>query len=242
MFKYTDFVIIFRENYLESVAIDKCINFCERKSRKTFKTEELKSARQKIRNLLLSFRRKWRAKDVHRTWNSFLAKHENWLKRTMELSITDELQLEKVFDLPGPGRPTKSFDECAQRAKRQKISETVNSLEISTNLMMAVAQKVAMKEKKQDTAKVLKIFSQNENHQELLKVLQNPLQKLTPTQALALYYDSNQSKNSYTQLKKIAKAQNADIFPSYQEMAAEKLCWYPEGNILRNYNLKILLI
>lgn len=142
-----------------------------------------------------------RLKDVSRDRNKFKNKYAEWMDHECIFSLCDP---ERPEPRPEPtegriGRPSKSFNECGDRSKRNKIRM------LRELYPQSLINAAATKEDK-DTP-----------------------QLLSDDQALALFLQANLTKFQYEMIRQVTKNYRCRIFPNYKNiMIAKKKC-YPDN-------------
>jgi hypothetical protein len=144
------------------------------------------------RNFLPKFTKRWHAATRNRT--KFEKKNENWLKNIFSIN-KPPTEPDVATEEPGPsnrsrsGRAEKSFKECCDRTKRNKVKS------LCENYPEVIIIKAANKIQEESSE----------------------LTGFTPAKALALMLDASLSKYQYEILRKDTKPIGCDIFPGYRK-------------------------
>lgn len=228
LFLYRDFVNIFRAHGRDSDGITECLRFCEEKTGKMFKDDEWIIANKSFRNLAKNFTRYWTSVGVNRCWDKLESKHGSWLQRQLNISISKNLPTVEISHA-GPGRKAVTFQESSNRTQRRKVDNLVANVEKDTTLLLQSARKVANLNKEKEMSKILTNVMNAPDPKNALKALEKPIIKMNASEALALYIDSDMTRDSYQKLRNSSLLHNADIYPSYHTILEEKKLCYPEG-------------
>lgn len=226
-----------RKNGRDSEGIEKCLQDFEELNKKVFTEGEREIATKKLMSIAKNFNRDWTSKSINRSWANYFAKKEVWLQNSIELQISgvSPTANENASCQKGPGRNEKSYADSSKRTQRRKRQHMVANNENDTLLFLESTVKVAKKNKEHELAKILENVIMEPDKKKMRKTIENPPKLMSPLEALALYMDSDQSKDSYQQLRMKSLDQNSLMFPSYHVIQKEKQKFYPDGNL---YSIK----
>lgn len=124
------------------------------------------------------------------------------------------------------GRPTKKFEDCSDRSKRQKVQELCASAPKSQ------LESAAVRHIKKPVSKIVRNLINSTATE--FKEYQVKADRLDPiplsvTEAVSVLVELDLSKHQHRRLQGLAKSRNANIFPPYNNpIEAKKQC-YPDA-------------
>jgi len=190
--------------------------------------------------------RKW--SQCNRSIKKFVEKNESWLQTVFELppfpdtsssSSSSQLSLKRS----SVGRPQKNFQECTERAKRQKVSSLINSHCLSELAFSTATQ--LNKCGKRSVANLVKEIVKNPDDTKAFQVKQNYIDSkpipYSNEEALAFLIDNDLTKTQYVNIRLGAKNRNCDIYPSYEKIMEAKQACYPLNMHISEYRCEIPL-
>lgn len=190
--------------------------------------------------------RKW--SQCNRSIKKFVEKNESWLQTVFELppfpdtsssSSSSQLSLKRS----SVGRPQKNFQECTERAKRQKVSSLINSHCLSELAFSTATQ--LNKCGKRSAANLVKEIVKNPDDTKAFQVKQNYIDSkpipYSNEEALAFLIDNDLTKTQYVNIRLGAKNRNCDIYPSYEKIMEAKQACYPLNMHISEYRCEIPL-
>lgn len=108
--------------------IDQCLDVLKRRYPNLTEKLQEKIEKELRKTFLPRFNTKWQA--VSRKRDRFFATYEDWLSNMFTIPESDMQPIEEK-DVPGPskrGRPEKTFEECCERTKRNRVKSMCESL------------------------------------------------------------------------------------------------------------------
>lgn len=118
------------------------------------------------------------------------------------------------------GRPKKSFEELAERSKRMKTDELINSEVDTVEKALLVTRKVAYRRGNTNMVKVIGHLLKNTEHtSKMLVTLNESKSMMSPEEAFEFFLDCDLSKYAYEQIVK----KNPSRFPSYNVIKNMKI-------------------
>lgn len=167
---------------------------------------------------------KW--KKNNRKLKTFRSKNSSWLCSSQKFD-------KKKDNREHAGRPRLSFSDKSVRGKRRDASELSQSTSHQSDLLVLAASTAARKKGDFDLAAILKKTVESPSRpSKIRKSLENNLKspiRLTPAEALAFLLEHNFTKDQYCAIRNESKVRNCDIYPHYNEVAAEKLKCRPQA-------------
>ncbi|CAH0556720.1 unnamed protein product [Brassicogethes aeneus] len=179
------------------------------------------------KNYSTQFRRRWLA--VNRTKHVFFSKNENWLKKFLFLNCISGKHPD------GVGRPKLEFEQLTYSGKFRRTENLRKS--DSNELLFAVQMNLKANGKK-TTAKSIRNLVQKNN---IPNEPDGSKSQLSSERALALTVDARLSKRQYQELRNIAKENNSNLYPPYNQIReAKKLC-YPNDITATDHSVSVKL-
>lgn len=171
-------------------------------------------------------------------WNScgrnrerFLEKNSTWLNGadiSFEVFVDSPMPSTSTQNQPGPGRPSKEFDESSLKTKRRRVDDLVQSR--SASELIYAAEVSARLSGQRSVARQIKDVTSDSTASEITTP-----RCLTNEEALAYYVDSKSTSHSYKQTRKWSIRAGHKVFPSlYSVRKAKVACYPPEEQIIVN--------
>lgn len=196
---------------------------------------------------------KWQKAGRHTS--RFLSENERWLSEDQEFSelstvapSSAEASNEKVESSllsVAAGRPSTSFEESSERSKRRK---TEHLREFGTQELLYACQMKLREDGELAAASIVKSLSSDfhvgdiqRNKSLKLATSQSLITPYSPDEALALYLDSQLSRDSYLMLRLGAKEKGADIYPTLQKLHEAKRACYPNAITISDHKSSVEL-
>lgn len=196
--------------------------------------------KQQVSFFLSNLKKRWNMSS--RTSVKFLTQNKSWLNEAQTFECPNPLPVTELnaalanddvetMEAINRGRPRTSFDDASERSKRRK-TESLRQL-TSSELLYAGQMKLRADGNVASSILVKHITSCSPSEAEVLRShISKKNSELTPyttSEALAMYLDTQLSKQSYQQLRIEAINHGADIYPSYHKLLEEKRACYPNG-------------
>lgn len=158
--------------------------------------------------------------DAGRRKDLFYKRHSAWLN--------EKEMFPNYAALPGPGRPSSSFDVVGERSKRRKVAhlgETASGNELSFAAAMTYR-----KEGQSDKAKAISKISSASSVKlkSYMSSFSSDNNCLTPEEALCVLLDAQLSVYQYNVIRQAATSR----FPSYKKVLEVKKLCYPNENAI----------
>ena len=158
---------------------------------------------QEIKFFLLKLKSKFTA--CNRSYKKLEEKEEKWLDEEIQVKLV------RATSGPGPGRPSKNWDELGERSKRAKIATLYqNNAELLTK---AAVQSAKQSPTKADMAFVLKKVLQKDIKETRKSLEVKGPTKMTTEEALELKVQTKMSDMSWHLVRNAYVAHNADTYP-----------------------------
>ncbi len=152
-----------------------------------------------------------------------------WMRGKIDIVLKKKDNLKRKV-----GRPTKCFDECAARTKRRKVQE------MCLSVPKEQIERAAIRSVKKPVARVVKKIlhaTVSEVNDYSYKATKEGIIPLTDTEAVSVLIELDLGKHQYINIRNLAKARNANIFPPYYRVQeAKKLCYPDQSSIEINEN------
>lgn len=190
----------------------------------------------KVLNFTTVLEKKW--SESKRTYDRFIEKNSEWLKKNFILPTDNESSSKSV------GRPKTNFNECAERTKITKVKHLVKSY-TSPELSFAASAKYQLSGKRC----VSQLFKESVKSPNRAKKIMNSYtcvedKKPIPysiDEALALLMDNKLTKQQYVNIRISSKKRNCDIYPPYDDIITGKKKCYPNNVEITESGCKIPL-
>ena len=182
---------------------------------------QLENAKRVVRSIMYKIKDKYNK--VCRHFDVMINENVDWFNK--EIPLHDLIHQESHS---GPGRPSCSWEDLSQRSKRRHASRLSNEKE--EMLALAAVQSARGKRDKQEFAYVIKEAISSPTRAKKMKCTldkKSPV-KFSNEKALAVIVDCDLSYKSYHKLRTSAVEQNADIFPTNNDIAVAKRDCYPD--------------
>ncbi len=134
------------------------------------------------------------------------------------------------------GRPEKPFEQKCERSKRNSISKLATSADNVEFLLKSAKLTAKNKGDVEIANSINKVILE---HKKAVKKSPKEIIKLSPLEALHMILKKRMTKDDYLDLKRITKLRNADIFPGYDAILAEKLECRPKSVIITGVSAKV---
>lgn len=177
-----------------------------------------------LRNLAYQFAIKWKKcfRKVHR----FTVMYDKWLKSEIDFS-----KYSKSLELSTNASENNKKDGNRVSCKTQKRRANKVIEKTSKSTLYAATEMMLRNEGKRDSAFIFKKFatgsSKKGTHLKNALVRNNKPCGLSPDQALAIFIDTNLSKNQYQILRESVQHINPNLYPSYYKLQKAKERCYP---------------
>jgi hypothetical protein len=203
---------------------DKLIDFINRKFKieidlTKIKSTKLNSMKKQSRQFIYYMNIKYQQYNRHQ--QRTLENEVNWLNSQAFSIEINESELVKKLNIShaGPGRPELPWELQSSRGK-DRAAKAISD-EKSLGLIFHALKKSAKKRRKSLVPVLNRVSSQGAASKLtnfISKAERVTLISLTCETALALIVACNLSQDDYQRIRNVAKAHNADIFPTYQNV------------------------